>query len=153
MRNYSLERVQFLPISQEDAWAFFSSPGNLEEITPPDMKFEIIDLPAGKMYAGMLIRYRVRPLWGIPMTWVTRIGEVNAPEKFTDTQLRGPYKRWEHTHIFETVAGGVKMTDQVMYSLHLGLLGRVAHALFVKKRLQSIFDFRKQKLIQLLGTF
>ena len=99
----------------------------------------------------MLIEYRVKPLLGISMKWVTEITGVDAPHVFTDRQLKGPYALWEHTHRFERVKGGVEMTDEVKYALPLGWLGRFAHVLVVKNKLKQIFDFRTEALEKLFG--
>lgn len=138
-----LEREQFLPIALEEAWSFFSSPKNLAVITPPEMGF-VIRQPFDDraMYSGQRIRYTVKPVFGVPLTWITRIDTVEAPHRFVDTQQKGPYKRWWHMHTFEAVPGGVMMRDRVEYELPLGPLGDMAHRIFVKRRLQDIFAFR-----------
>ncbi len=147
MKTYQLYREQFLQISIIEAWDFFSSPSNLSKITPEGMSFEIItNLSDKAIYTGMKIEYKVRPLFNIPMKWVTEIRNVNAPYNFTDVQAQGPYSLWSHTHTFVTVPGGVKMTDDVKYALPLGVLGQIAHSVLVKKRLEDIFNFREEKL-------
>ncbi len=152
MKIFTLYREQELPISTDEAWAFFSSPKNLDKITPPQLGFVIkSQLNEGGIFPGMKIQYTVRPLLGIPLNWITEISEVNAPHLFTDRQLKGPYALWEHTHFFTTVAGGVKMRDEVKYSLPLGWLGLVAHKLIVRKKLVEIFDFRKKVLEQIFA--
>jgi ligand-binding SRPBCC domain-containing protein len=152
MKVYTLRRQQQLPISAEGAWAFFSSAGNLAKITPPEMGFTIVStLNEGPVYSGMLIEYRVKPLLGISMKWVTEITGVDAPHEFTDRQLKGPYAIWEHTHCFKSVKGGVEMTDEVKYALPLGWLGNIAHELLVKSKLKQIFDFRTESLKKLFG--
>ncbi len=152
MAGYVLEREQFLATSLQEAWDFFSSPRNLAVITPPEMGFVIRQPFDNKdAYAGQLITYTVKPLLGIPLTWVTLIEGVEAPYKFVDTQLKGPYKRWWHEHSFEAVEGGVMMRDRVEYELPMGLLGDVAHGIFVKRKLQGIFDFRTTTLERLFG--
>ena len=134
MKTYQLLRKQFLPISINEAWDFFSTPANLSKITPADMNFRIISkLGDSSIYPGMKIEYIVSPLLNIPMKWTTEIGAVNKPYNFTDTQLKGPYKLWEHTHTFVAVPGGVNMTDEVKYALPLGVLGQIAHAILVRK--------------------
>ena len=148
-----LEREQFLPIPLNEAWAFFSSPKNLGVITPPDMGFRIKEpFDDQPMYTGQCIRYTVKPMFGVPLTWVTRIDEVDRPHSFVDTQLKGPYKRWWHQHTFEVVQGGVVMRDRVEYELPLGPLGELAHRIFVKQRLKSIFEFRKVTLLKLFPS-
>jgi ligand-binding SRPBCC domain-containing protein len=100
----------------------------------------------GAAHSGQRITYTVRPLFGIPMTWVTRIEEVEAPHRFVDTQEKGPYKLWHHTHTFEAVAGGVLMRDKVVYELPLGPLGELAHTVLVARKLDAIFRFRVKAL-------
>jgi ligand-binding SRPBCC domain-containing protein len=149
MKIYKLYRKQFLPISVEKAWEFFSTPRNLAKITPGDMAFVIVsDLKDEAIYEGMNIEYRVKPLLGIPMKWVTKIGAVKNNYKFVDMQMQGPYALWEHTHTFDKVDGGVMMTDEVDYALPLGLLGQLAHWLLVKKKLENIFDYRERMIKQ-----
>jgi ligand-binding SRPBCC domain-containing protein len=96
-----------------------------------------------EIYTGMLIDYKVKPLLGIPMHWQTEIKSVDKPHRFTDTQLKGPYRLWEHTHTFIQTDKGVLMKDEVKYQLPLGPLGSLAHALLVRKKLQALFRFRK----------
>ena len=147
MKTHRLLREQFLQISINEAWSFFSSPANLSKITPGDMSFEITNCPNEQdIYSGMLIAYKIRPLFNMPVKWVTEIKQVNAPYSFTDVQLKGPYSLWEHTHTFISVHGGVKMTDDVKYALPLGIIGDTMHTLFVKKRLEDIFNFREKTL-------
>ena len=152
MKIYTLHREQYLPIPIEEAWTFFSSAKNLSKITPPELGFEVLTkLNDEPIYAGMRIKYTVRPLLGIPLKWETLIKEVNAPYHFTDKQLKGPYSLWEHTHRFVSVSGGVRMTDEVKYSLPLGWLGEVVHAAIVRGKLDDIFNFRKETLKQSFG--
>lgn len=129
------------------AWQFFSSAGNLARITPPELDFQVLtDLGKGEIYEGMIIDYKVRPLFGLQVHWQTEIGRVNAPNSFTDRQLKGPYHTWEHTHTFTEVADGVLMHDIVRYRLPFGILGRIAHALLVKRKVEEIFSYRKKVL-------
>ena len=139
---YQLKRKQFVKTDLKTCWDFFSSPQNLKRITPPYMGFNIkFDLPE-KMYEGLMIEYSVKPLLGIPMTWITEIKTVKDNLFFVDEQRKGPYKIWHHEHHFKEVEGGVEMTDVVSYELPLGILGKFARALFVKKQLEGIFNFR-----------
>jgi ligand-binding SRPBCC domain-containing protein len=143
MSVYLLERTQFLPVSLEEAWAFFSAPGNLANITPPEMGFEVLsESGTGSIYPGQIITYYVRPLWGLRFFWMTEITHVRDLEYFVDEQRKGPYAFWHHTHFFRPVPGGVMMQDQVYYQLPFGPLGQLARALVVKKKLEGIFDFR-----------
>jgi ligand-binding SRPBCC domain-containing protein len=145
----TLTREQWLPIPIEEAWAFFSTPLNLAKITPRDMGFVIREpFDHGAIREGQLITYTVRPLLGIPLTWVTRIDAAEAPHRFVDTQLKGPYTRWWHEHTFMEKDGGTLMKDRVEYELPLGPLGELMHALVVKDKLKAIFDFRFRTLEQ-----
>lgn len=147
MKVHRLERTQILPISLEEAWDFFSTPLNLNEITPDDLSFEILsDLEGQKMYEGMIINYIVRPVANIPFRWTTEIKHVTERAYFVDEQRFGPYSFWHHKHFFEPHEKGVKMTDIVDYGLPLGFLGDIAHAVFVKNKLKHIFDHRYKVL-------
>ncbi len=150
MAIYQYTAEQFLPISISKAWDFFSSPKNLSKITPPEMDFKILtQLEDKEIYEGMLIDYTVKPMLGIPMYWQTKIINVTPLEVFADTQLKGPYKLWHHTHTFVEKDGGVLMKDVVQYELPLGPLGDWVHSLFVRKKIDSIFAYRKQVLKKL----
>jgi ligand-binding SRPBCC domain-containing protein len=140
---YSLKTVQVLPISLEKAWDFFSSPANLAEITPKNLGFNIISKHHGeKMYAGQIIEYKVSPVLGIPLYWMTEITHVEQHKFFVDEQRFGPYSMWHHQHHFKEVPGGVEMTDIVHYKLPFWFLGDIANSVFVKKQLNDIFDYR-----------
>jgi ligand-binding SRPBCC domain-containing protein len=150
MKMYSIEQVSHLPITLEEAWHFFSRPENLNEITPDDMSFQIItDVADKKMHAGMIIEYKISPFAGVKMNWVTEISHCVDRQFFVDEQRFGPYAFWHHQHHFEAVPGGVRMTDIVHYGLPLGFLGRIAHALFVRKKLEGIFAYRTVRVAQL----
>jgi ligand-binding SRPBCC domain-containing protein len=151
-RIYSITTVQNIPSDMHTIWEFMSSPRNLQTITPPEMGFNITsDTPIDKMYPGLIISYKVSPLLGIPMTWVTEITHVKDLEYFVDEQRFGPYSFWHHKHFIEPIASGVKMTDIIHYKLPLGFLGDIANAVLVKKQLNQIFEFRRKKLIDLFG--
>jgi ligand-binding SRPBCC domain-containing protein len=152
MKLYQLKTSQKLPISLETAWKFFSNPANLSKITPPWLNLEVrTDLPE-KMYAGMVITYLVRPLLNIPQTWVTEITHVNEPNYFVDEQRFGPYKMWHHQHIFTKAEnGGVIMEDIVSYVVPFGFLGRVANTFIISKKINEIFNYRKEVLVKMFG--
>lgn len=149
---YSLKTVQNIPVSIDKAWDFFSSPANLQAITPANLGFKIISKHHGeKMYAGQVIEYKVSPLLGIPLYWMTEITHVEYKKYFVDEQRYGPYSMWHHQHHFKVIEGGVEMTDIVHYKLPLWFLGDMANGLFVKKQLQQIFDYRFKKVEELFG--
>jgi len=142
---YSIKTVQVLKISLDEAWAFFSSPKNLQKITPQKLGFQIISKHHGeKMYPGQVIEYKVSPILGIPLYWMTEITHVEDRKFFVDEQRFGPYQLWHHQHHFKETAEGVEMTDIVHYKLPLGILGDIANVLMVKKQLKEIFDYRYQ---------
>lgn len=140
---HHLKQTQFLPISLEDAWNFFSTPRNLDEITPDDLGFKITYLPSDKMYTGQIITYKVMIFKGVWVPWVTEITHVDEGRCFIDRQISGPYKLWHHLHTFEEHENGVVMTDLVHYSIGFSLLGEIPHKLFVRNKLETIFNHRK----------
>ena len=145
--RYQLYREQQIDCDIETAWEFFSSPFNLSKITPKDMGFTVTsDLGDQAIYEGMEINYTVSPLLRIPMKWKTIITDVEFQKSFTDFQAQGPYKYWNHFHEFEANAKGVLIKDTVDYELPFGFLGSIAHRLFVRKMLESIFSYRVQFL-------
>lgn len=147
--KHQLYREQQLHCDIETAWDFFSSPMNLSKITPDDMEFTVLsDLRNEPIYEGMIIDYTVSPILGIPLQWRTKITQVDNLKSFTDLQEKGPYKYWNHFHEFIPNADGVLMKDMVDYELPWGILGALAHQTFVRKKLESIFDFRYRVLEQ-----
>lgn len=153
MKIYTLHAKQFLPITLDEAWDFFSDPMNLNTITPDDMGFKTLSGADRKMYPGQIIQYIVTPLLNIPMKWVTEITHVDHKKFFVDEQRFGPYALWHHKHFFKEVPGGVEMEDIVDYKLPMGMLGQLMHPILVKPRLHQIFDYRRKKLIELFGEF
>lgn len=153
-RIYVLKRVQQLPVPVDEAWDFFSHPKNLFTLTPPSLNLKFTNELFGEaMYPGQIIMYKVKPVLRIPLFWMTEITHVDKPHFFVDEQRRGPYALWHHEHHFKPIAGGVEMTDLIHYALPLGVAGRLAHALFVKAQLHSIFAYRFQKAETLFGKF
>lgn len=143
MKLYTLKRTQILPITLEQAWAFFATPNNLAQITPAHLRFNIRHTSGGSaMYPGQMISYRLYPFpfWGV--NWVTEITHVQEPRYFVDEQRFGPYALWHHEHHFRETANGVEMVDELAYAIPYGIVGRLAHAWFVKRMLNRIFDYR-----------
>lgn len=150
--KHELYREQQLNCDLQTAWDFFSSPMNLPKITPKDMAFTVLsEQKTNTIFEGMIIDYTVSPFFGIPLKWKTRITEVIPNKSFTDFQEKGPYKLWNHHHEFIPNEKGVLMIDKVDYELPFGLLGNIAHALFVKKKLEKIFNYRFQILENLFN--
>lgn len=143
---YTLVIMQELEMGLPEAWDFFSTPINLEKITPPHMGFKITSGVAEQMYPGQIISYKVFPIPGIRTNWVTEITHVEPGRFFVDEQRFGPYRMWHHEHHFKETEKGVLVTDKVSYKIPFGLLGRLAQFLLVKRQLNNIFEYRIQKL-------
>jgi ligand-binding SRPBCC domain-containing protein len=148
-RVHVLEAEQLVRRPRRDVFGFFAQPENLDAITPDDLRFEIVSPRPIAMRAGALIEYRLR-LAAVPFRWLTRIEEFVPEERFVDVQLAGPYRSWRHTHSFADVPEGTLVRDRVEYELPLGSLGALAHALFVRRRLQRIFAHRRRRIAELL---
>jgi ligand-binding SRPBCC domain-containing protein len=153
VKTYLLKTEQQIPISLAEAWDFFSSPLNLKKITPKEMNFVVTSdiTTATKMYEGMLITYTITPLLGIKMNWMTEITHVKDGEYFIDEQRFGPYALWHHEHHFKEIKGGVLMTDRLYYGVPFGKLGRLANAVLIGKKVQTIFEFREKAIVGLFG--
>ncbi len=136
-----------MPLPLEATFAFFSDARNLEAITPPWLRFRIVEAPE-RLGGGSLLRYRLR-LFGVRLGWRTEISEWRPPRSFTDTQLRGPYRLWVHTHRFTAVPTGTEIYDSVRYRVRGGPLARLARPL-VQRWLEEIFAFRARALGELL---
>ncbi|MEO5916291.1 MAG: SRPBCC family protein [Luteolibacter sp.] len=152
MKLYTLVQEQRLPISREAAWEFFSTPRNLDEITPRDIGFEIVNQPGERLYDGQIITYRIEIFPFVWVSWITEIKSVEDGISFVDEQRFGPYKFWHHRHTFEEIPRGVLMTDLVHYGLSFGPVGAIAHAAFVRRKLESIFNFRREILAKRFGV-
>jgi ligand-binding SRPBCC domain-containing protein len=140
---YTLESVVEIPIPVSKAWVFFSSPGNLAKITPPEMNFLITSGKPKPVHTGQIISYKVSIIKGIRINWVSEITCVDFEKYFVDEQRFGPYKMWHHEHIFEKIDdNNCKIIDKVSYKLPFGLIGRWSHNLLIKKQLKNIFDYR-----------
>lgn len=152
MKLYRLERSQRLPISIETAWDFFSSPHNLQHITPAWLDFKITNAIPDKMHTGMIIRYRLKTLFRLPTAWITEITHVNEPVFFVDEMRSGPYRFWHHQHRFIEKTAGVEMLDTVHYALKVGLLGQILHNMVIRTKLMEIFDYRQTALEAIFGN-
>ena len=146
-----LHREQAIPAPLENVWAYFADPKNLNAITPPDMNFEIMAGGDEPMYEGQIIEYRVEFVRGLRSLWLTEIAHVRDGEYFVDEQRVGPYRFWYHEHRFEPAHAGVKMIDHVTYAAPFGFLGDLVNAMWIRKRLESIFDFRAKRIAELFG--
>ncbi len=151
MKTYRFEQTQFVPKPLDEVFEFFCNAENLEILTPDFLEFRILTPGPITMHAGAHIRYKLK-LRGIPIRWKTEILVWQPPRTFVDVQLSGPYRVWHHTHRFEEVDGGTKMMDVVRYALPLGPIGRIAHALSVKRDVETIFNYRYQKIEEMFGS-
>jgi ligand-binding SRPBCC domain-containing protein len=148
--TYILERSQRVEVPIERAFDFYGDFANLEPLTPPWLHFEVTTPGEVKFRPGTLLDYRLR-LHGVPLRWQTRIETWEPPTGFVDTQVKGPYSRWEHTHMFERDGDGATVIrDRVRYAIPLGPLGALAHRLFVRRDLERIFDYRGKAVAQRL---
>ncbi len=130
-----------VPRPRPEVFAFFARAENLGALTPPELGFRLVTPPPIVMEPGALIDYTIR-LWMVPMVWRTRITIWEPPLRFVDEQLRGPYKRWSHQHMFVEVEGGTRIEDEVRYVLPFGILGRLVAPLIVLQ-LARIFRYRE----------
>ena len=152
MALYQFYREQEVNASLDQLWDFISSPANLKKITPPYMGFDITTkfLPE-KMYQGMMISYKVSALPGYKTDWLTEITHVVPGRYFVDEQRSGPYKVWHHEHKLIPNDKGVMMTDLITYEPPFGFLGAIANKLLIKNKLDEIFVYRRNRLIDLFG--
>ena len=154
MAVYSLKSVQRIPVPVTEIWDYFASPQNLPDLTPSDLGFKVISKHHGdKIYQGQVIEYKVSPLFGIPLYWMTEITHVDPLKYFVDEQRRGPYNMWHHQHHFKPIDGGVEMTDIVHYKNPFWIFGDLANSLIVKKKLQEIFAFRFHAVAERFGKW
>ena len=147
---YTLHHEQWIARPIDEVFAFFADAHNLEQITPPWLGFRILSMSTASIEEGTIIRYRLR-LHAIPVHWRTEICEWSPPHCFVDKQTKGPYKRWRHTHRFEAHGSRTKMIDEVQYTLPMGVLGRIVHALKVRRDVSRIFDYRRLQIDALFG--
>ena len=141
-----LYQEQLLPLPLEEAWNFFATPKNLNEVTPNDLVFKITSTLPEKMYEGLIITYRIQPLLNISINWCTEITHIKEQEYFVDEQRKGPYNIWHHEHHFKSVGGGILMTDILHYDIGKSIFGKIAGKLFVHKQVQQIFRYRYKAL-------
>lgn len=153
MKIYTLRTEQQLPIPLAEAWDFFSNPANLTAITPPQLGFRVTSQLPAKMYAGMIVTYRVTPLAGVPVSWVTEITHAEEPIRFVDEQRFGPYRFWHHQHEFREIPGGTEMRDLVHYALPraAGPFGWFVNRWIVRRQLATIFSYRQGVLEERFG--
>ena len=146
--DHTLERTQVVRVSVQRAFEFFADPWNLEAITPPWLRFQIVSAPS-RLERGSLLRYRLR-LFGLPVTWLTEIESWTPPRSFTDVQVSGPYRLWEHTHRLTPVDEGTEIYDHVRYRLPFGAIAAPLRPLTVHRWLTEIFEYRARRVAELV---
>ncbi len=139
-----------LKLDRVSVFDFFSDAGNLERITPPELRFRIVTLQPIQIRQNTRIDYQLR-LYGIPFSWQTEITFWNPPHKFIDSQIRGPYRSWIHTHHFQEADGGTLMHDRVEYKLPFSPFGELLFPL-IQRQIKRIFSYRKTAILQILGS-
>ena len=149
-RRRGFVRRQVLPRPIDEVFEFFSDGRNLAAITPPWLGFRIVSAPA-ELERGALIRYRLR-LKGVPVRWLTEITDWQPPRSFTDVQLAGPYRIWEHTHRLAPLGGETEMYDHVLYLVPGGPIAPLVDRVVVRPLLDEIFDYRARRVRELLGA-
>jgi len=142
MRTFTFESTQELPAPLEAVFRFFADATNLETITPPWLRFRVTTPQPIEMGEGTLIDYRLR-IRGVPVRWQSEITDWDPPHRFVDRQLRGPYRRWVHTHVFEPTADGTLVRDAVEYAVPGGGL---VNRLLVRPDVERIFAYRRETL-------
>lgn len=146
MKIYQLYRRQTLNLALQEAWDFFSSPYYLNQITPDFFKIEITSKVPGKIYAGLMISYRMKAVFGWPMVWLSEISHCDEPHRFVYQQGIGPFKFWSHEVCLTEEHDYIVMEDIVFYAMPWGWLGQALHALLIGAKLRRIFDTRQQYL-------
>lgn len=151
LKIYTLTSTQHLPISRQQAWKFLSNPSQLENITSSDLSFQPLARLPEVMEVGMIFRFQIKPFLGIRMNWHTEITHIKEGSMFIDIQRSGPFRYWQHEHRLIEKADGVEMRDTVNYAMPFSVFGEIAHRVFIRKKLEDIFEYRKQSIGNYLG--
>ena len=146
MKIYQLYRRQHLNLSAQEAWAFFSSPYNLNDITPEFFHVTITSKMPERIYAGLMISYRMKAVFGIPMAWLSEVSHCDEPKRFVYEQRLGPFKFWSHEVCLTEKQNGIVLEDIMFYAMPLGWLGQLINAMLIAGKLERIFDIRRDYL-------
>ncbi len=149
---YQFKRTQLIKTDLQTCWEYFSAPANLRTITPDYIDFQVHTAVPEPLYEGLIIKYSIRPILGIRLTWISEIRKFEKGVYFVDEQRKGPYNLWHHEHHFKEVAGGIEMTDLISYRMPFGFIGKFVHWLFIRKQLEDIFDYRARKADELFNS-
>jgi ligand-binding SRPBCC domain-containing protein len=147
---YTLYREQYVIATLAEAWDLLKNPANLDLITPDDLQFKIVSPVPQIMFNGLIIEYRIRIPWFGVHTWIAEIKHIREMRSFVDEQRLGPYSFWYHYHQIDAEESRIKLIDRVYYEVPYGIFGKIIHFFFIRKTLQRIFDYRKEKLAELL---
>ena len=151
---YCLKTKQIIDKPIEEIWDFFTNPKNLNQLTPHEMNFKILSGKSDDFYKGKIICYRLNPFKFYNINWVTEITEITKNKSFIDEQRFGPYKMWHHEHHFvKNKDNTTTIYDKVIYKLPYGIIGQLAHKLFIKTKLSKIFIFRRTRIKQLFADY
>ena len=147
---YTLYREQYVTATLAEAWDLLKNPANLNLITPQDLQFKIVSPVPQIMFNGLIIEYRIRIPWFGAHTWIAEIKHIREMRSFVDEQRLGPYTFWYHYHQIDAEESKIKLIDRVYYEVPYGIFGKIIHFFFIRKTLKRIFDYRKEKLAELL---
>lgn len=147
MPTYLLEQTQDIARDLKEVFPFFAEAQHLEMLTPDFLHFRILTPLPMELRTGSIIDYHLR-LFTVPFRWRTLIEVFEPPHRFIDTQIRGPYRVWRHLHTFQSIPGGTRVYDRVEYALPCGPVGRLTHHLVVRRLLEEIFAYRRQRLAE-----
>lgn len=147
MRIYRIYRRQELQMSIEHAWQFFSSPHNLNQITPSFFSVDITSPVPDDIYEGLMISYRMKAVLGIPMAWLSEVSHCEKPKRFIYQQRVGPFHFWSHEVSFTSNGEHTVLEDIVFYSMRWSWLGYLLHVLVIDNKLKRIFDVRQDYLL------
>ena len=153
-REKSIDRYfyaeQWVNQPVDKVFEFFVDEKNLEEITPDFLSFKVLKMSTDKIQEGTLIDYQLK-IHGVPAKWRSKIEKWVPGKQFVDTQIKGPYSKWHHTHSFYQMAGGTLLTDKVLYRAPFGFLGQSSSGWMIKKDVKEIFSYRKKTIQKLFG--
>ena len=149
---YTLYAKQTVKKEIDDLWDFFSSPKNLNEITPKDVQFRIKSGMSNDFYEGKIISYKIKPFKLVTLNWITEISHIKKRDYFIDNQIDGQYKMWHHEHHFKSNTDGTtEIIDKVKYKLPFYILGTFIHKFFIRRKLLKIFMFRQHRINELFN--
>lgn len=149
MADFIVESRMWLPKPRVEVFAFFADPVNVPSVMPPSLRVRLGASPPA-MAAGAV--FDLRLVWlGVPLRWRAFVREYDPPVRFLDVQVRGPYARWEHRHLFLVDGEGTRVEERVVYRLPFGPLGRLAHTVLIGRQLATLWAYRRQRISHVLG--